>query len=243
MASPIITTLTVKRLISDIKEVINSSLSKDRIYYKHDEINMLVGHALIIGPENTPYEYGNFLFKFKFPHDYPHSPPIVTYCTNDGYTRFNPNLYKCGKVCISLLNTWKGEQWTGCQTIKSILLVLCSLLNETPLINEPGIPNDHKDIESYNKIIKYKTVDVAINRMLSKEYLPKEFEIFNDEIKENFINNYDNIKKSIENKENEIISTGVYGLSIKTHYNKLRSTLDKHYQEGGVPLSTPIYRI
>ena len=83
---------------------------------------MLVGYALIIGPKDTPYAYGNFLFKFLFPYDYPHTPPKVTYHTNDGYTRFNPNLYKSGKVCISLLNTWKGEQWTGCQTIKSILL-------------------------------------------------------------------------------------------------------------------------
>ena len=39
-----------------------------------------------------------------------------------------------------VLNTWKGEQWTGCNTIKSILLILCSLLNDdTALLNEPGI--------------------------------------------------------------------------------------------------------
>ena len=231
MSSIFVSKLTVKRLISDIKEISDCNLSKDKIYYKHDESNMLVGYALIIGPKDTPYEYGNFLFKFIFPHDYPHSPPSVTYHTNDGYTRFNPNLYKNGKVCISLLNTWKGEQWTGCQTIKSVLLNLCSLLNENPLINEPGITEEHRDINSYNKIIKYKTNDIAINRILSKDNLPEEFEIFFNEIKENFINNYNNIKESIKNKETEIISTSVYGLSIKTHYNKLQILLDKYYQE------------
>jgi len=243
MTNQIISTLTVKRLILDIKEIINGSLSKDRIYYKHDETNMLVGYALIIGSEDTPYEYGNFFFKFNFPHDYPHSPPVVTYFTNDGYTRFNPNLYKNGKECISLLNTWKGEQWTGCQTIKSILLVLSSLLHDKPLINEPGITEQHRDMESYNKIIKYKTVDVAINKMLNKENLPAEFEIFNDEIKENFINNYDKIKLSIENKENQILSTGVYGLSIKTQYNKLRLSLNKYYDEiRGHPLNPEVLK-
>lgn len=231
MSSVIISKTTVKRLISDIKELSDNSLSKDKIYYKHDEKNMLIGYALIIGPKDTPYEYGNFLFKFLFPHDYPHSPPKVIYHTNDGYTRFNPNLYKSGKVCISLLNTWKGEQWSGCQTIKSILLNLCSLLNKNPLINEPGITEGHDDIESYNKIIKYKTGDIAIHRILSKDNLPEEFEIFIDEIKENFINNYNDIKLSFENKENEIVSTGVYNLSIKTHYNKLKTYLDKFYKK------------
>ena len=31
-----------------------------------------------------------------------------------GSVRFNPNLYNCGKVCLSLLGTWsgaKGETW------------------------------------------------------------------------------------------------------------------------------------
>lgn len=34
--------------------------------------------------------------------------------TGGGTVRFNPNLYNCGKVCLSLLGTWsgaKGETW------------------------------------------------------------------------------------------------------------------------------------
>ena len=228
MSTQSITAITVKRLISDIKELTKNPLSKDGIYYKHDEQNMLVGYALIIGPKDTPYEYGNFLFKFEFPSNYPYSPPTVIYHTNDGVTRFNPNLYKNGKVCISMLNTWKGEQWTGCQTIKSVLLVLCSLLNEKPLLNEPGIMENHRDIDSYNKIVKYKTVDIAINGILNKKYLPDMFKIFSDEIEENFIKNYENIKESIKDSKNEIITSGVYNLSVKTHYNRLMISLDEH---------------
>ena len=58
-----VSALTVKRLISDIKEMNKNSLSKDGIYYKHDESNMLLGYALIIGPENTPYQYGFYFFQ------------------------------------------------------------------------------------------------------------------------------------------------------------------------------------
>ena len=223
-----ISSATVKRLISDIKEITLNPLEKDGIYYRHDETNMLLGYALIIGPVDTPYAYGNFLFRFSFPANYPHSPPIVTYCTNDGVTRFNPNLYKNGKVCISLLNTWKGEQWTGCQTISSILLVLCCLLNDKPLLNEPGILETHKDFETYNKVIKYKTLEVAIGKMLDKEgFLPAEFHIFHDEIMANFRKNYDAIMADVTGKENTRFSCGMYSMSFKTNYDLLEKNFFK----------------
>ena len=231
MTSEFISKTTVKRLISDIKQIIINPLSKDGIYYKHDETNMLLGYALIIGPKDTPYAYGNFLFKFVFPSNYPYVPPVVTYHTNDGQTRFNPNLYKDTKVCISLLNTWRGEQWSSCQTISSILLVLCSLLNDKPLLNEPGITETHYDLSNYNKIIKYRTLDTAINKILAKEILLKEFNIFDSEITDNFIKNYDNIINDITNKQNETINCTTYNLYVKTNYNKLEYLLKNHYNK------------
>jgi ubiquitin-protein ligase len=230
MTTKVVSSTTVKRIISDIKEIMQNPLSKDGIYYKHDEKNMLLGYALIIGPKDTPYAYGNFLFKFTFPYNYPHQPPTVSYHTNDGYTRFNPNLYKNSKVCLSLLNTWKGEQWTSCNTIRSILLVLCSILNNQPLLNEPGITEKHSDIKEYNKIIKYKTIDVAIKKILNKEIVIEDFEIFDDEIKENFIKNYESIITDITNKRNEIFSCGMYNLKVTTSYNKLKLSLIEIYK-------------
>ena len=213
MTNNIISKTTVRRLISDIKEFSESSLSKDGIYYKHDESNMLLGYALIIGPNDTPYAGGNFLFKFSFPLDYPYTPPTVTYHTNDGSTRFNPNLYKNTKVCISLLNTWKGEQWTSCQTIRSIMLTLCSLLNDNPLLNEPGVTKFHPDIEMYNKIIKYKTLETAIGKIISREL--DEFEIFRQEINDNYIKNFNSIILDVTDKQNIAMSCGIYNLSTK----------------------------
>lgn len=229
MSTKNICSTTVRRLISDIKQISLNPLTKEGIYYKHDETNMLAGYALILGPNETPYEHGNFLFRFIFPEDYPHSPPKVLYCTNDGITRFNPNLYKNGKVCISLLNTWKGEGWTGCQTISSILLVLCSLLNDNPLLNEPGVGSNHRDIPSYNKIVKYKTIETAISRVLDKNDLQDEFHQFYDDIVANFLNNYENIINSIKGKENEILTCGMYNITIKTQYKSVRLKLAQHY--------------
>ena len=56
------------------------------IYYKHDDEYILRGKAMIIGPEGTPYENGMYFFSFKFPEDYPTSPPKVKMYTE----WFNP---------------------------------------------------------------------------------------------------------------------------------------------------------
>ena len=130
---------TLKRIVSDIKQIKKNPLNTEGIYYEHDEENILKGYALIIGSVDTPYAYGNYFFKITYPNDYPHSPPTVTFNNWGDNIRFNPNLYRNGKVCLSLLNTWRGEGWTSCQTLSTVLLTLCTILNENPLLNEPGI--------------------------------------------------------------------------------------------------------
>ena len=112
---------------------------------------------------------------FLIQPDYPFKPPKVTYKTNDGFTRFNPNLYKNGKVCISLLNTWQGEQWSSCQNISTILLNLVALLNNNPLLNEPGITNRHHDYENYNKIIRFQNLNFSVLKFFNTKYIPNEF--------------------------------------------------------------------
>ena len=74
--------------------------------HKYDDENIFKMYCLIIGTENTPYEDGFYLFDFTFTEEYPLKPPKVKYCTLNGNIRFNPNLYTCGKVCLSILNTY-----------------------------------------------------------------------------------------------------------------------------------------
>ena len=161
------------------------------------------------------------MFKFQFPANYPHSPPKVEFCTSDGYTRFNPNLYRSGKVCLSILNTWKGEPWSGCQTISSVLLAMCTILNNEPLLNEPGIEKSHRDYASYNEIIRYKNIEVAIFGILecisaasisaasisaANICLPgieinpsmNEFVVFGDIMREHFQKNKEKIRQRVQ---------------------------------------------
>lgn len=181
---------TIKRIASDVKYLLNNSiLENENIFYKHSDTNILTGYALIIGNVDTPYLYGYYFFKFDFPENYPFSPPKVTFLTNDGKMRFNPNYYSCGKVCLSLLNTWNGDGWTSCQTIYSILIVLSSVLNSNPLLNEPGINSNNSNLEKYNFLVEYKNYEFAIIKQL--EFLKKIIEINNNK-KNNVSEKYNN---------------------------------------------------
>jgi len=226
---------TIKRLLHDVKNIIKCPLTENGIYYIHHETDILKGYALIIGPENTPYFGGNYFFEFNFPSDYPHSPPKVLYCTNGENIRFNPNLYKCGKVCLSLLNTWRGEQWTSCQSISSVLLNLCTLLCENPLLNEPGVNIKHHDLNNYNEIIEFANLNVAVCDIVSKKkgiYI-EFFDHFYPYVKEHFIKNYDKLFAFVENKietnteEYKILKTSYYSMAVKINYLELMEKLKK----------------
>ena len=218
---------TINRLLRDVKQIIKEPLTSQGIYYKHDDTDMLKGYAMIIGQSDTPYFGGFYFFKFDYPADYPHSPPKVTYCTNGENIRFNPNLYICGKVCISLLNTWRGDQWTSCQTISTVLLTLCTILCDNPLLNEPGVNPGHRDIGPYTEIVTYGNLSVAVADIVSKNvnvYMPF-FDLFYPHIKESFITNYDKLlalatSKSQDRRiQNIILGTGFYAMNIRIDYN------------------------
>jgi ubiquitin-conjugating enzyme E2 Z len=226
---------TITRLLKDVKQIIKNPLTDNGIYYIHDDVDMLKGYALIVGQPDTPYFGGNYFFEFTYPSDYPHSPPKVKYWTNGNNIRFNPNLYVCGKVCVSLLNTWRGDQWTSCQTISTVLLTLCTLLCSDPLLNEPGVDKRHADLNSYDEIIQYANIDIAVCDIIEKKpgvFVPF-FEDFYHFIKENFIKNYDKLlefaeKKNVEfNKEAKNYKTGFYNMNVNVDYNKLIEKLKK----------------
>ena len=217
---------TKKRLLKDIKDIYKSPLHDQGIYYTHDDKNMKKGYAVIFGPSDTLYQYGAYFFELTYPNNYPFEPPKLKYMTNDGKTRFNPNLYRNGKVCISILNTWKGEQWTSCQSIRSVLLTLITLLHNKPLLNEPGFTEGNKSFKPYNDIIKYKNYEIAIYRVLNKALNPPNFSMFYPTIKKYLILHKKEIEKDLNNmKNNEINGTTVhcpvYNMNVDIDYTTL----------------------
>uniref|UniRef100_A0A8C5IWV9 Ubiquitin-conjugating enzyme E2 Z n=2 Tax=Passeriformes TaxID=9126 RepID=A0A8C5IWV9_JUNHY len=134
-----------------------------------DPHDMTKIHALITGPFDTPYEGGFFLFLFRCPPDYPIHPPRVKLMTTGNNTvRFNPNFYRNGKVCLSILGTWTGPAWSPAQSISSVLISIQSLMTENPYHNEPGFEQERHpgDSKNYNECIRHETIRVAVCDML-----------------------------------------------------------------------------
>ncbi|KAL8714385.1 MAG: hypothetical protein Q9220_001718 [cf. Caloplaca sp. 1 TL-2023] len=127
--------------------------------------------ALIMGPAETPYEFGFFQFDLKFPKGYPEVAPAVTaLTTNGGRCRFNPNIYSGGKVCLSILGTWRGEsgeQWSSAQGLESVLISIQSLMSSNPYENEPGFENANSSEDKNNQAkyvakIRHETLRLAV---------------------------------------------------------------------------------
>jgi baculoviral IAP repeat-containing protein 6 len=125
--------------------------------------------VLITGQKGTPYSGGCFAFDMLLPENYPEVPPKMHFLTTGGNTfRFNPNLYENGKVCLSLLNTWAGEQWSpSVSNLTQLLIsVLTMIFVPDPFFNEPGNDvykkDDPQNIE-YNKTIREGTLKHAIH--------------------------------------------------------------------------------
>ena len=69
-----------KRILADIKNVKkNEDLEKCGIHVKFNEENIYNAQALILGPADTPYEKGFYLFDINFPSDYPLEPPKLNF--------------------------------------------------------------------------------------------------------------------------------------------------------------------
>lgn len=235
-STTVISKNTIKRLIRDVRSISgDDSLVDNGIHYKHSDQDILKGQALIIGPGDTPYSHGFYLFDISYPHDYPHRPPTVKFHTNDGVTRMNPNLYKCGKVCVSILNTWRGDAWTGCQTISTVLLSLASLLNSEPLLNEPGVDSSNRDFATYNHIIRYKNFETAIHMVLTSSSLRALYSSFTDVMDRHFVDNYETIvslaSAAKETLPEGVLATQIYRMQIVPNYDFLLAKLARLYKQ------------
>jgi ubiquitin-conjugating enzyme E2 Z len=103
---------------------------------------------------------------------------VTSLTTNGGRTRFNPNIYAGGKVCLSILGTWRGErgeEWSSAQGLESILISIQSLMSSNPYENEPGFEqvksdDDKKNARLYVDKIRHESLRISvIDRM--EEYL------------------------------------------------------------------------
>ncbi len=237
--------IATKRILKEYKDLENSKklLNDSGVYFHYDESNIKKMYAMIVGPEDTPYAFGYYFFEFDFPDNYPMSPPVAKYCTqgkimdkqnNRKSVRFNPNLYVCGKVCLSMLNTWQGPGWMPTNTITNVLVAIQGLvLNDNPLENEPGFEDlkgdDRKKYMTYNNIIEYANWTISIKEMI--ENTPNKFINFKKDMIDNLHKNYEKIISKIEKKKEEFgtsqieVHNSAYGMLCFMDFDVVLSNL------------------
>ncbi|KAI0008047.1 UBC-like protein [Xylariaceae sp. FL0662B] len=168
---------SIIRITKEIGELQRSSDLSLAVAFRDRDVRYV--KTLIIGPHGTPYEFGFFEFAVKFNKEYPRKSPSVTgMTTNGGRCRFNPNIYASGKVCLSILGTWRGErgeEWSAAQGLESILLSIQSLMSSNPYENEPGFEdaNDESDKQNqkhYVAKIRHETLRISVIQKM-EEYL------------------------------------------------------------------------
>lgn len=176
--------LRIAQELSSLSTSLPLELSSS-IFVRTDDDKITLMKALITGPEGTPYSGGCFIFDIYFPPMYPQTPPHVNLqTTGGGKVRFNPNLYACGKVCLSLLGTWegqRGEQWNvKTSTLLQVLVSIQSLiLVPDPYFNEPGFEQEigtdsgKKHSDDYNEDVCYNNMKYAMISQLQNP--PPEF--------------------------------------------------------------------
>lgn len=226
---------TVTRILSDLNSLIKKPLENEGVYIYVNEENIYNVKCLIIGPDDTPYQGGFYFFDINFPKNYPLEPPDVKYMTQYNRIRFNPNLYTCGKVCLSILNTWYGPSWTPCNTLRSVLVSLLGLVFiKHPLTNEPGYENACQDIiENYDSIIEYENLRIATVKMLRNP--PNQFEIFLEKIYRHYYENYEKYKNLVEklkkDKNKKAYFSQIYAMKVVCDYEYVEGEMQKVYDE------------
>lgn len=221
-----------KRIMKEMKMMLNpeqkKTLNDSGIYYQFDDENIHHVKVMMMGPSGTPYSSGYYFFDINFPPRYPIDPPKVKFISFSRI-RMNPNMYVCGKLCLSMINTWSGPSWTACMSLSQVLVATQSLLNEYPIQNEPGFENEKGTrSSSYNKVVSYANLKHHIVGCLLK--IPQSYECFKDIMVDNFEKNYNDINNYInKNLEFNNVSqhSQVYGLNILYNFEEIHENLNK----------------
>ncbi|KAF7458596.1 putative ubiquitin-conjugating enzyme E2 N [Cryptosporidium felis] len=135
-------------LASDPSPGISAEPDKDN--YRYFKIMMM-------GPEGTPYEGGNYKLELFLPEHYPMEPPKVRFLTKI----YHPNIDKLGRICLDILK----DKWSPALQIRTVLLSIQALLSSP----EPNDPLDTAVADHFkNDILDAECTAREWNRLYAK---------------------------------------------------------------------------
>lgn len=136
MAAENLSPQIISRVLSEIRDLTRSAVEGISYWDTDSDTNSLSEiHALITGPEGTPYLNGRFRLKLVLSGEYPTVPPKGYFLTKIYHPNVAPST---GEICVNTLK----KDWTPDVTLKHILQVIRCLLivpfPESSLNDEAG---------------------------------------------------------------------------------------------------------
>ncbi len=215
-----------KRLQADILELKKPLYSESGIFYEQTEADIRHGYGCVFGPQGSPYEDCPMLYEFQVGDSFPFDPPKVQFRTHDRATRFHPNMYKEGKVCLSILHTWEGPKWSSIMRLSTVLVTLQSLMDTNPILHEPGYTNLAPEAQNaYTKFVEHSCIRYILERaetLVQKREQPEAFKPFQDVFLERLPGILERLEKRLEKLQQEAPSvlSVAYSMSCTTQYKK-----------------------
>ncbi|PYH48763.1 putative ubiquitin conjugating enzyme (UbcC) [Aspergillus saccharolyticus JOP 1030-1] len=154
-----------------------SLLKEPWVNIEIDEQNILNWNVGLIVLNPDSLYYGGYLkASMKFPSNYPYSPPEFRFLR----PLYHPNIYKDGKLCISILHApgedemsgeLASERWSPAQRVESVLISILSLLDDAEISSPANVDASvmlRKNPEHYKSIVQQHVED-------SKRDIPEGF--------------------------------------------------------------------
>lgn len=188
MKQPTSSSTSMRRIAKEHK-ILRTSLPPN-IFVRSWESRLDLLRVLIIGPEDTPYEYAPFIIDFHLSSEYPQYPPEAFFHSwTNGNGPVNPNLYEDGKICLSLLGTWhadeRNESWSPSKS--TLLQVLVSIMGlvlvKDPYYNEAGYDVHRQAQETRPNSALYTERSYFRTRAFIAHALTKDVAPFTEELK------------------------------------------------------------
>eukprot|EP01025_Chloroclados_australasicus_P009108 TRINITY_DN134_c0_g1_i5.p1 TRINITY_DN134_c0_g1~~TRINITY_DN134_c0_g1_i5.p1 ORF type:complete len:247 (-),score=24.68 TRINITY_DN134_c0_g1_i5:1001-1741(-) len=144
-------------LQKELKQLVEKPVPDVEVFLENDCLGQV--DAKIKGPENTPYEGGEFRVRLEIPADYPTQPPKGYFQTRI----FHPNIAPSGDICVNVLKKeWKPDY--GLRNVFQVIRCLLIEPNAESALNEEAGRLIMENFVEYQQQAKLLTEVHAIDR-------------------------------------------------------------------------------
>nr|XP_002131307.1 ubiquitin-conjugating enzyme E2 S [Ciona intestinalis] len=113
----------VRQVYKEFTSLKNEPVEGIQVTINEDDVSEI--HAVIEGPQGTPFAGGIFKMKLCLTRDFPASPPKGFFLTKI----FHPNVSSSGEICVNTLK----QDWNSKMGIRNVLLTIkCLLIHPNP---------------------------------------------------------------------------------------------------------------